>query len=150
VLESIIILRAAILILSLLIKGLTVSDKTLDISPTEMEIYRRTARNRAQIKRARLEDRYTRAWEVARRAAALLKGEHGAEKVMVFGSLIHTRLFHPRSDVDLAVWGLPEKDYYRVVAQLLDLDPEIKVDLVEFEHARSGFQDVILREGEEL
>jgi hypothetical protein len=29
------------------------------------------------------------------------------------------------------VWGLPERDYFRAVATLMDVEPEFRVDLVE-------------------
>ena len=34
------------------------------------------------------------------------------------------------SDLDIAVWGLDEKHYYRAVAKLLELDPAERVELV--------------------
>jgi predicted nucleotidyltransferase len=42
---------------------------------------------------------------------------------------------HERSDLDLAVWGLNPRDYYRAVGQLQGLHPEIAVDLIEAESA---------------
>ena len=59
----------------------------------------------------------------------------------------HPALFHRRSDVDLAVWGLDEKDYYRAVVSLLSLSPEIEMDLIEVERARPALQAVIERDG---
>jgi predicted nucleotidyltransferase len=35
------------------------------------------------------------------------------------------------SDIDLAVWGLPERDYFRAVGNLLDITSEFNIDLVE-------------------
>lgn len=69
---------------------------------------------------------------------------------MVFGSLIHPALFHERSDVDLAVWGLRGREYYRAASVLLDIEPSISIDLIAFEDARSGVQDVILKDGRKL
>jgi predicted nucleotidyltransferase len=87
---------------------------------------------------------------VARKAVKILKVEFGVEKVMVFGSLLHPALFHERSDVDLAVWGLSGRVYYRAVSVLLDIEPSISVDLIAFEDARPALQAVILREGRRL
>jgi len=117
------------------------------LTPAAMAAYRRTARARARSRRERLAARQDRTWEVARRAAAVLKEEFGARRVAVFGSLVGPARFHERSDIDLAVWGSDERRYYRAVARLLDLDPTISVDLVEFEHARPALQAVIRREG---
>lgn len=51
----------------------------------------------------------------------------------LFGSLARDEPFTPHSDIDLAVWGLDERDYYRVVSRLLDLDPSISIDLLRVE-----------------
>lgn len=50
--------------------------------------------------------------------------------MFVFGSLLNEELFHLKSDIDLAVMGLDEKDYYRAQGQLLALDPEFGIDLI--------------------
>ena len=90
------------------------------------------------------------AWQIAQQAARILREQFGAQKVMVFGSLVHPALFHRQSDVDLVVWGLVGRDYFRAASVLLDIDPSISIDLVAFEDARPGLQEVVLREGREL
>ena len=97
-----------------------------------------------------MEARRSSAWQVARKAARILKEQFGAQKVMVFGSLLHPALFHRQSDVDLVVWGLVGRDYFRAASVILDIDPSISIDLVAFEDARPGLQKVILQEGREL
>ena len=118
-------------------------------SPTsaEMDVYAATARTRAQARLERLIARRQRGLALAQRAALLLKEEFGARRVAVFGSVLRPRLFHERSDVDLAVWGLDEHYYLRALAALLDLEPEISVDLVEAEQARPELTQVIERDG---
>jgi predicted nucleotidyltransferase len=91
--------------------------------------------------------RWEAAWVVARQAAELLRTDFQVIKVMVFGSLVHKELFHLRSDVDLAVWGLDELEYFRAVGRLQSLDAQYSVDLILFEDAQSGLQKVIQREG---
>lgn len=115
-----------------------------------MESYRETAKKRARARREHLEARRGRAWEVARQAAALLVDEFGATKVAVFGSLLHPELFHGRSDVDLAVWGLAERDYFRAVSRLLSLGGDISVDLIEMENASDRLRNRILAEAKHL
>jgi len=75
--------------------------------------------------------REARAWEVARRAAALLVSRFGATRVVVFGSLARPDAFTPWSDVDIAAWGLQPRDTFAAVAALLGLDSEIEVNLVD-------------------
>jgi predicted nucleotidyltransferase len=117
------------------------------MSDAQIKIYRQTALARAQSRREHLAAQRQKARELAQRAAALLKEEFGATQVALFGSLVHEKRFHAHSDLDLAIWGLDERHYFRAVARLLALDPEMTVDLVEFEHARPALQAVILNEG---
>jgi predicted nucleotidyltransferase len=120
----------------------------MQISPEKMAIYRKTAREHAHKRQGELDERRERAWKVARRAAEALKDDYGASRVVVFGSLIHPELFHARSDVDLAAWGV--EHYFRAVARVLDLDPEIEINLVPIEDVRPELRAVIEREGVEL
>jgi predicted nucleotidyltransferase len=122
----------------------------LSLTSKEIADYRRTALLIKPKKQGTVRTRRTRAWQIARKAARLLKAKFGAEKVMVFGSLIHPTLFHERSDVDLVVWGLTGREYFRAVSVLLDIEPSISVDLIAFEDARPGLQEVILKEGREV
>ena len=115
--------------------------------PEEMETYRATARRNWAAERRRLALRKERAWAVARQAADLLRCEFGIDRVALFGSLVRDELFHARSDIDLAVWGLDEKYYYRAVARLLALDAEFEVDLVMGEAIPASLLAVIEREG---
>ncbi len=118
------------------------------IPPEQMEIYRAAARERAAANKAQLEAHRQHAWDLAREAASILKAEFGVSRVVVFGSLLHPELYHWHSDVDLAVWNV--QHYFRAVARLLDLDPQVEFDLVPFEDARPGILAVIEKEGVEL
>lgn len=120
----------------------------MKVTQEEMRIYRKSAYERIQRREAELAERRQRGWEVARQAAAVLKDEFGANRVVLFGSLLQPKLFHARSDVDLAVWEV--EHYFRAVARLLDLDPEIEINLVPIEDARPELRTVIEREGVEL
>lgn len=117
------------------------------IPAEKMAAYRATARRRRQQERQQLAHRRQRACEVARQASQLLKEQFGVKRVVLFGSLRFPERFHQRSDVDLAVWGLEERLYYRAVARLLDLDPAIAVDIIEAELASSTLLATIEREG---
>jgi predicted nucleotidyltransferase len=69
----------------------------------------------------------------ARRAATHLYA-HGASRVWLFGSLAIGRPQDERSDIDLAVEGLPPDRYYRLLSELDQL-VQCPVDLVEWETA---------------
>lgn len=118
------------------------------LSPSQMEIYRKKARQRAIKRQKELESRFTHAWEVARQGADMLKRDFGATRVVVFGSLLHPQLFHARSDIDLAGWEI--QDYFRAVSRLLDLDPEFEFDLIPMEEAKETIRQVVLAEGIDL
>ena len=122
----------------------------MQISTEKMAIYRATARRRRAKEEQVLAQRQTRAWELARQAAALLKKEFGATQVMLFGSLAHGHWFSRTSDIDLAVWDLQGEDYFIVVAKLQDLSPEFGVDLVMMEMCKPNLHETIIRMGEVL
>ncbi len=108
------------------------------ISPSDMEIYRQTAKQKQQAFQENRRIRHERGWQVAHKAAALLKERFGASRVIVFGSLLRPEVFDERSDVDLAVWGVADDKYLRAVAAVTALDREISVDLVQMELSRSS------------
>jgi predicted nucleotidyltransferase len=120
------------------------------ISTEEMETYRATAWQSWVEERNRLALRHERAWAIARKAADLLRREYGVHRVTLFGSLVRSELFHARSDIDLAVWGLDEKHYYRAVARLLALDPAFEIDLVMGEEIPASLLEGIEKEGTAL
>lgn len=120
------------------------------ISSEQMALYREGWRRQREQRRGALSARQARAWQVARRGAALLKEQYGVKRVAVFGSLLRPEQFYERSDVDLAVWGLDEQLYLKALARLLDLDPEISVDLIEVEFAPTRLRAVIEQDGADL
>lgn len=111
--------------------------------PEQMAVYRQTARRR-QAQRQRLqEERRAAAVVFAHDAAALLKTAYGAERVILFGSLARQGIFDEHSDVDLAVQGLDERMYCRALAQLMNLQPDIAVDLIRMEEASPSLVDAM-------
>jgi len=105
----------------------------LNVSSEQMQQYILTAKVRQQQRLVDLEQRRLRGFEIAKTAAQFLKTEFSASRVVVFGSLLSEN-FHETSDLDLAVWGLPEKSYFKAVAKLLSLS-EFEIDLVEVQYA---------------
>jgi uncharacterized protein len=117
------------------------------IPPSEMQDYILMAKRRSQSRLEQIALRRSWGMEVAKKAANLLKQEFRAERVVLFGSILGEG-FHESSDLDLAVWGLPESLYFRAVARLEGLDGFI-IDLVEVQHAFPHIVDAI-KEGIEL
>ncbi|AFV12130.1 putative nucleotidyl transferase domain-containing protein [Thermacetogenium phaeum DSM 12270] len=97
-----------------------------------------------------LTERYKEAWQVAARAAAILKERYGAQKVVAFGSLVDRTRFTRWSDVDLAAWGIPDDRFYAAVGAVTGISKKFKVDLVDPEDCRTSLRSVIESEGVEL
>ena len=117
------------------------------VTQKKMAVYKATARRRWENERQQLLQRFRKTSMLARKAAELLKEQFGVQRVALFGSVAHEELFHSHSDLDLAVWGLDEKEYYRAVAQLLALDPVIRVDLIRVEAASASMREEIESSG---
>jgi uncharacterized protein len=105
----------------------------LNVSSEQMQQYILTAKARRQQGLVALEQRRLDGFEIAKTAAQILKTEFSASRVVIFGSLL-SQQFHETSDLDLAVWGLPERLYFKAVARLLSLS-DFEVDLVEVQYA---------------
>lgn len=97
-----------------------------------------------------LSQRYARAWQIAREASLILKKTFGATKVIVFGSLADHFWFSRWSDVDLAVWGIPDDRFYAAVAAVTAISKEFDIDLVDGEKCRPSLQKAIEKGGIEL
>lgn len=117
------------------------------VDKDELESYRRGLAERSLVQEAELEVRFQQAWALAKLAAGQLRSQYRVEAVVLFGSLLQRELFHKYSDIDLAVKGLPARDYYRAVASLLTLSDAIAIDLVFFEEAPHSLQMCIDQEG---
>ena len=74
--------------------------------------------------------------DVAKKCANFLKEKYGVTKVILFGSLLNYEKMTPHSDIDLAVWDLPEKDYFKAVGFLLEIADSFSIDLVEIQNVR--------------
>jgi predicted nucleotidyltransferase len=76
--------------------------------------------------------------------------EFAAEKVCVFGSLLHEYSFTLWSDIDLSASGIAAGKYYAAVASVSDLSSSTRINLVDMESYRPSLRDTILKEGVEL
>ena len=111
------------------------------IPPSKMQDYISAAKRRSQSRLEQLVQRRSQGMAVARKAASLLKQDFGATRVVLFGSVL-AEDFHESSDLDLAVWGLPESLYFKAIARLEGLDGFL-IDLVEAQHALPYIADAI-------
>lgn len=87
-----------------------------------------------------------RAWETARRLAIVLYRDFGAAKVAVFGSLTEPKRFRQNSDIDILVWGVSYDKCLDALWETKGLDPEFKIDIINFKSVDRLFRDRILSE----
>jgi len=121
----------------------------LEISPEKLAAYQASAQRRQEKRHQQLLERQAQGWTIAHQAAHLLKSQFGATRVVLFGSLLTVERMHSRSDIDLAAWGINERDYLRAVSQLLDLS-DFSVDLVEAENTSPKMLSAIQATGVDL
>ncbi|MBI3762263.1 MAG: nucleotidyltransferase domain-containing protein [Chloroflexi bacterium] len=85
----------------------------------------------------------------ARQMAEQLVKQHGAKRVILFGSVAQKRRLRRDSDIDLAVEGMPAENFYKIVGDLRT-DNGRAVDLIRLETARESLRKLIMLEGVEL
>ncbi len=116
-----------------------------DLSPQELAEYRRRLDQQFQNRKVD-EALLQRAWQTAHRIAATLYEDFGATQVAVFGSLAEPESFSKWSDIDIAVWGIPNDKYFRASSIASNISGLFKVDLVDFESCKGVFRERIQRQ----
>lgn len=79
-----------------------------------------------------------------KKATKILK-ENGAKEVFIFGSIANGK-FNKNSDIDIAVKGLDEKNFYKVASILL-FELDNKFDLIDLDDRNNRFSQMILNTG---
>lgn len=86
----------------------------------------------------------------AARVADFLRREFGAVEVIAFGSLVRDGVFDGRSDIDLAVRGIPAADFYRAYAAVTAVSPQFDLDLRDLATCLRPLHEAIVKEGRPL
>lgn len=81
--------------------------------------------------------------------AVALSTEFPGVETWLFGSLA-TGLYNLESDIDIAIKGLEEEDYFKAWKIAESICQNISIDLVQFEYAPIFLQERIKREGVRL
>lgn len=89
------------------------------------------------------------AFNVAGKAAQILRGQFGASKVVVFGSLALGEVSR-WSDIDLAAWDIPPDRFYAAVAAVTNLSQTFQIDLIDPKSCKPSVQEILELEGIEL
>lgn len=82
--------------------------------------------------------------EDIKKAIEILK-ENGAKEVFVFGSIVNGKI-NENSDIDIAVKGLKEEEFFRV-ASILNFELENEIDLVDLDDKKNRFAQMLLELG---
>jgi predicted nucleotidyltransferase len=102
-----------------------------------------------QAKQAILQHHQTQqAWAALGPIAQMLRQDFGATRILVFGSLVRGT-FHPDSDLDLAVAGIPPDRYFEALAAVNQNSPRW-IDLKPLESLEAHFRDRVLATGVEI
>lgn len=99
---------------------------------------------------SKIKPRIKKGWELARKAAQILREQYHAELVVVFGSLLHETRFTQWSDVDIAAWGIPPELTFRAIGAVMDLDPLLEINLVDVNTCASSLLEAIEKESVDL
>ncbi len=92
-------------------------------------------------------------WEAARKVTQMLKADFGIKRAVLFGSLLNHKRMHKGSDIDLAVWNLPDNQFFEAWAAANDvLGPYDfpPIDLVPIEKAYPEVREAIEKHGIEM
>jgi predicted nucleotidyltransferase len=122
-----------------------------NVEPDWPKVFRRIARAQAEREKAVRDRHARRCRDLALQLALRLGAEPGVRRVVLFGSLAGPGgAVHERSDIDLAVEGLPAARMPEVCDVVESLAAGIHVDLVRIEDAAPPLRETIERWGEPL
>ncbi len=116
---------------------------TREMSPSELAECRENLRHQWENRQVD-EELLQRAWETARRLATVLYRDFGATKVAVFGSVTEPKRFTQNSDIDIVVWGVSYNKCLDALWETKGLDPEFKIDIINFKSINSLFRERVL------
>ncbi len=70
---------------------------------------------------------------------------YGAKKIILYGSLARGD-YKADSDIDICYEGIPDKYYFRVIAECLMITQR-RINILDFENMEGYFKDRVLKEG---
>jgi len=117
------------------------------ISAEQLAAYRRTALAREQARRQANAERRIAALAAARAAAALLREQYGATRVVLFGSAAHGYWFNEESDIDLVAERIAPDLFWRAWNAAEAIAAGFELNLVAWEEAKPALREAIEREG---
>lgn len=113
-----------------------------------IEDYVRYWKNKIEKNKKDLREYKKKLIKSAEECAKLLKEEFDVKKVYLIGSLAQDWGIHKRSDIDLAVIGLQDNQYFNALNRLYEIVPKgVDIDLITIETASNSFKKAIKQRG---
>ena len=123
----------------------------LNMSEDEYRVYLEATKKRMGKKQDIFQGELReRLMERVKRAAEHLKRKYGVKKVVLFGSLAHGALFDEFSDIDIAVEGIGEAEYWLAWKDIEEIVRDYAVDLVDILTASDSLKRYIKEKGIEI
>lgn len=123
----------------------------MGMKKTKLEKYKKTWHRRREEEEESLKRRFRKARELAQECADHLRAEYDATAVHLVGSAVNSERFHPRSDIDLMVKGLPDEKYFKALKECWDLlPPDFQLDLIPWNDAPEELKKKVREKGEQL
>ncbi len=82
-----------------------------------------------------------------KKAITILR-KHGAKRIILYGSLARGD-YHVGSDIDICFEGIPDKEYFRAVAECLMVIPR-RISVTDLQDTYGVFRERINKEGKVL
>lgn len=79
-----------------------------------------------------------------KKAVEILKS-NGATEIFIFGSITNGK-FNQNSDIDIAIKGIKEKEFYRVTSILM-FELEHTIDIIDLDDKDDRFSQMLLENG---
>jgi len=112
--------------------------------------YIKKLRERKAQEKTLAEHKRQQALSAAQEIANALKRDFFARRVILFGSTLSLQRFHSRSDIDIAVAGIPSHKFFSAHSRALDIAKHFNIDLVDLKACRPALSAKIEAEGMEL
>ena len=121
-----------------------------DLSSSKLDEYRKTAIRRQKLRISKVKTKRELGWKLAKKVAKLLRSRFQAQRIAVFGSLLHEARFTAWSDIDIAAWGIPPEQTLRAIGAVMDLDSSFEINLVDVNTCPPALLKAIEKESVDL
>ena len=117
----------------------------------KLEKYKKAWQKRHEENQSDVQFRRRKARKLAKKCGKHLREEYGAGSVYLIGSATFSGHFHPSSDIDLLVEGLPDEKHFTALKDCWNLvSPAFELDLIPWEDAPKSLKKKAREQGDLL